>query len=94
MPRNKTLRPATPAAETEFERRRIGNAILRGDRETVLTLAGDEGAEGVNWAFLLVGAAATLERSLRLRTVMDIKLPTAPSRSPFSTASRAWHVAR
>ena len=29
-----------------------------------------------------------------LRTVIDIELPTSPSRSPFSTVSRAWHVAR
>ena len=29
-----------------------------------------------------------------LRTVMDIKLSTAPGRSPFSTVSGAWHVAR
>ena len=31
---------------------------------------------------------------LRLRTVMDIKLSTAPGRSPFPTVSGAWHVAR
>ena len=29
-----------------------------------------------------------------VRTVIDIKLPTAPMRSPFSTVSRAWHTAR
>ena len=32
--------------------------------------------------------------SRQLRTVMDIKLSTAPGRSPFSTVSGAWHVAR
>ena len=29
-----------------------------------------------------------------LRTVLDIKLPTASRRSPFSPVSRAWHTAR
>ena len=72
MRRNKTRRPATPAAETEFERRRIGNAILRGDLETALTLAGEGGADGVNWAFLLVGVVGTLDRSLRLARVARV----------------------
>ena len=33
-------------------------------------------------------------RDPTLRTVMDIKLSTAPACSPFSTVSGAWHVAR
>ena len=33
-------------------------------------------------------------RDPTLRTVMDIKLSTAPGRSPFFTVSGAWHVAR
>ena len=33
-------------------------------------------------------------RDLGLRTVLDIKLPTASRRSPFSPVSRAWHTAR
>ena len=30
----------------------------------------------------------------RLRTVVDIRLPTAPRRNPFSTVSRACQTAR
>ena len=29
-----------------------------------------------------------------VRTVLDIRLPTASRRSPFSPVSRAWHTAR
>ena len=39
-------------------------------------------------------AASARRPSPALRTVMDIKLSTAPARSPFSTVSGAWHVAR
>ena len=31
---------------------------------------------------------------LAVRAVIDIKLPTASRRSPFSTVSRAWDTAR
>ena len=52
------------------------------------------GAMSVTW--IVTRDCEWVEKSLigLLRTVVDIKLPTAPSRSPFSTASRAWHVAR
>ena len=72
MRRNKTRRPATPAAETEFERRRIGEAILHGDLQTALALAGEGGTEGVAWAFLLVGVVGALDRSLKLTRVARV----------------------
>ena len=46
----------------------------------------------------LAGAEALLAMAAGyrpgLRTVLDIKLPTASRRSPFSPVSRAWHTAR
>ena len=36
----------------------------------------------------------TIPSGATLRTVLDIKLPTASRRSPFSPVSRAWHTAR
>ena len=41
-----------------------------------------------------IGPLANLTALTFLRTVLDIKLPTASRRSPFSPVSRAWHTAR
>ena len=64
-----------------YRQRRGGSR--RGPRET-------RAARGRRHGF---GAVPGRGQSL-LRTVIDIRLPTAPMRSPFSTVSRAWHVAR
>ena len=40
------------------------------------------------------GGAAISHYVYEVRTVLDIKLPTASRRSPFSPVSRAWHTAR
>ena len=67
--------------------RRVGEELDR-RQERLIARAGND---GLLWdAVEEIGAFS----GEGLRTVMDIKLSTAPGRSPFSTVSGAWHVAR
>ena len=61
-------------------------AMMEGDREDLCGPKGRHQAERPAWRG---GSVAS-----QVRTVVDIRLPTAPRRNPFSTVSRACQTAR